>query len=181
MIELGPEQPTDGPAIERLLDRAFEPERKDRSSYTLRAGNGPVVSLGFTARENGKVIGTIRFWPITIGGTAHAILLGPIAVDPDHQGRALGGRLVRHGLDAARARGDAIVVAVGVQAYLGRFGFAPARPRGLIFDTSVADDRFLVLELRPGALQGISGPLAPGGRLRRGLALLNFNRPRAAA
>ncbi len=38
-----------------------------------------------------------------------------------------------------------------------RFGFAPARPKGLECEYEVADETFMVAELTPGALQGVSG------------------------
>jgi len=68
---------------------------------------------------------------------------------------------VRKGLNAAKAAGWRVVVAVGVQAYLGRFGFVPAKPRGLRFPVPVDEARFLVLELVPGALSTAGGRIGP--------------------
>ena len=180
MITMRPEAPADAVAIEALLDRALEPERLARPSYRLRAERAPLDGLCFVAHKDGRLIGTIRFWPITAGG-APAVLLGPIAVDPDERGQAIGARLVSAGIEAARAAGHAIVAAIGTRAYLGRFGFVPARSHGLGFDEAVADDRFLVLELAPGALEGVAGPLAPGGCLRRSVSRSSFSPRRAAA
>jgi predicted N-acetyltransferase YhbS len=180
MIAIQPEAAADAVAIEDLLDRAFEPDRRTRPSYRLRAGQAPLGALCFVARKGERVVGTIRFWSI-MTGSAPAILLGPIAVDPDEQGQRIGASLAAVGIEAARTAGHGVIVAIGTRAYLGRFGFAPARPRGLVFDTAVADDRFLVLELVSGALEGDVGPLAPGGRLRRGLSSGLLSARRAAA
>lgn len=180
MITIRPEAPADAAAIEALLDRAFEPERQARPSYRLRTGRASVDGLCFVAHKDGRLVGTIRFWPIMAGG-APAILLGPIAVDPDEQGQTIGTRLVTAGIEAARTAGHGIAVAIGTRAYLGRFGFVPARPHGLEFDKAVVDERFLVLELAPGAIEGLAGPLAPGGCLRRGMSPKSFSPRRAVA
>ena len=180
MIVIRPETSADAVAIEDLLDRAFEPKRRVRPSYRLRTERPPLEGLCFVAHRNGRLVGTIRFWPITAGGVA-AILLGPIAVDPDEQGQGIGARLAAAGIEAARTAGHAIAVAIGTRAYLGRFGFVSARQHDLVFDEAVVDERFLVLELAPGALEGVAGPLAPGGCLRRGVSRDLFNVPRAAA
>ena len=180
MITIRPEAPADAATIETLLDRAFEPGRQARPSYRLRAEQTPLDALCLVAHKDGRLVGTIRFWAIAAGGVP-AILLGPIAVDPDEQGQAIGARLVTTGIEAARTAGHGIVVAIGTRAYLGRFGFVPARTHGLAFDKTVVDDRFLVLELAPGALEGVAGPLAPGGCLRRGVSRPSFSPRRAAA
>ena len=81
MVDIAAQEPADEPAIEDLLDRAFCPDRLERPSYRLREGVPPVAGLGFVARNGGKLVGALRFWPVIIGGAARALLLGPLAVD----------------------------------------------------------------------------------------------------
>jgi putative acetyltransferase len=45
-------------------------------------------------------------------------------------------------------------VVVGHPEYYPRSGFAPARARGVVWEHPVADEAFMFLELRPGALGG---------------------------
>ena len=156
MITIRNEQPADGPAIEQLLDLAFEPARHGRPSYRLREGVPKCDALCFAAEDGGRLLGVIRFWPIVVGGVP-ALLLGPIAVHPDHEGQGIGSALVRNGLAAAKAGGFGIVIAVGFIEFLGRFGFRHASPLGLRFPVRVDDTRFLVHELVPGALDGNAG------------------------
>ena len=160
MTTIENEQPADAPAIENLLDLAFEPARHHRPSYRLREGVPKCDALCLVARDGGRLVGVIRFWPILVGGEA-ALLLGPIAVHPDHEGRGIGSALVRSGLSAAKAGGFRIVVAIGFPAFLGRFGFRHASPLGLRFPVKVDDTRFLVHELAPGALDGNAGDIEP--------------------
>lgn len=159
MTHIQSERPQDGPQIEQLLDIAFGPDRWARPSYRLRQGVTPIHALCFTARVGGRLAGAIRFWPVSIGGVTDAVLLGPIAVHPSHEGCGIGSRLIRKGLGSAAQDGDRIVVAIGDPRYLGRFGFRRARDSGLSFPFAIEDERFLALELVPGALDGVSGEI----------------------
>lgn len=156
IITIKNEQPADAPAIESLLDLAFEPARHRRPSYRLREGVPKCDALCYVAKNDDHLLGVVRFWPILVGGEP-ALLLGPIAVHPDHEGHGIGSALVRNGLAAAAAAGYRIVVAVGFIEFLGRFGFHHAGPLGLRFPVRVDETRFLVHELVPGALAGNDG------------------------
>ena len=163
MIEVSRQGAQDAPAIETLLDIAFGTERLARPSYRLRDGIDAVAELGFVARRGGILVGTIRFWPLSISGAKSALLLGPIAVHPEHGNLGIGSRLIRRGLSAARARGDSAVAAIGAAQYLGRFGFRPAHEFALEFPAAVARDLFLALELQPGALDAAGGMIGRAG------------------
>ena len=154
------ERPQDGPEIESLLDRAFGADRHARPSYRLREGIEPVHSLCLVAEAEGRILGTIRHWPVRIGDAGPALLLGPIAVDPDHERRGIGGLLVRTALDRAAVAGHTTVVAVGAQSYLGRFGFTSAARYGITLPGLTDSRRLLALALASGALDGVEGAIA---------------------
>ena len=160
MFEISKEEPQDGPAIESLLDVAFGAERHARPSYVLREGIDAIAALCLTARQDGVLIGTIRYWPLVIPGARSGLLLGPIAVDPSYGKLGIGGKLIEQSLSAARILGHDVVTAIGDADYLGRFGFRPADQFGLIFTTPGAPGRFYALELVPGALAGGGGSVA---------------------
>ncbi len=159
MSPIRKERPQDGPEIEPLLDRAFGTDRHARPSYRLREGIEPVHSLCLVAEDEGRILGAIRHWPVRIGTTGSALLLGPIAVDPPQEGRGIGGLLIRTALDAAAAQGHRVVVAVGALSYLGRFGFASATRYGITLPGLTDSRRLLALELAPGALGGVTGEI----------------------
>jgi predicted N-acetyltransferase YhbS len=120
----------------------------------VRDGVAPVAGLCLVAREDGIVAGAIRYWPVRVGG-AEALLLGPVAVHPTHQGEGLGGWLIRESLERARALGWARVMLVGDAPYYGRFGFARLAAVEMPPPTNPA--RVLGLALVPGAWDGIAG------------------------
>ncbi|MCC6007855.1 MAG: N-acetyltransferase [Rhodobacteraceae bacterium] len=160
MITLAPESPEDVAEVEALFDLAFAPGREALSSYRLREGVAPVAPLCLVARDSGGwLAGAIRFWPVALGdGGVAGLLLGPVAVHPTRQGEGVGGLLIEDSLARARAAGWQRVLLVGDAPYYGRFGFA--RVSGLDFPPPTNPDRLLGLELVPGALEGLRGPVA---------------------
>lgn len=155
MIELKPEKPDDWWEVEALFDLCFAPGREALSSYRLRDGVDPVPGLCQVARdEAGIVAGAIRFWPVRVGG-APAVLLGPVAVHPTHQGEGLGAVLIEGGVAAARAGGWARMMLVGDAPYYGRFGFT--RLDGVLMPPPTNPDRVLGQALVPGGWDGVTG------------------------
>ncbi|SDE48924.1 GNAT family N-acetyltransferase [Kordiimonas lacus] len=134
MITLDRERPFDKAAIEKLLDVAFGPDRFNKSSYSLRKNNQPVAGLSYVARHEGKIVGTVRYWPIAVhdllgGKPLEALLLGPLAVSPALQGAGVGAQLMHKSLAAATGAGHQRILLVGDYAYYARFGFEPVLPR----------------------------------------------------
>jgi predicted N-acetyltransferase YhbS len=160
MIELRQERPADRPAIIDLLDAAFGPDRDKKVCYRYREGLAPVGELSFVARQAGRIVGTIRQWPVLVGEVrTPALLLGPVAVDPALQGLGIGSKLVRMTLAVAGATGHRVVLLVGDPAYYQRFGFVPAAPHGIV----MADENPARLQVRR---VGIGQRLPSGAILR---------------
>jgi len=157
MVTIELERADDKAAVEALLDRAFGPERHRKTAQRLRDGQSPARGLSFVAREDGRLVGTLRFWPVQIGDRHCALLLGPVAVDPDCRGRGIGARLVTTGLAQAKALRHRAVILVGDVPYYERFGFSAALTANMILPGPVDRARFLALELVAGALAGASG------------------------
>jgi len=152
-------------AANDLLDAAFGPLRRMKTSYRLREGARPVFSFSAHEVATGRLAGVVSFWPLRIGTDGHeALLLGPLAVHPDFHGRGLGGRLMRTGLDAACAGGHGLVLLVGDAPYYGRFGFRPVAEGQLLMPGPFDPRRLLALELVPGALAGARGLMLPAHR-----------------
>ncbi|MFD0858908.1 GNAT family N-acetyltransferase [Roseovarius aquimarinus] len=154
-MELRPETEADWWEVEALLDLCFAPGREALSSYRLREGIPPVPGLSAVARdEAGILAGAIRYWPVRIGDVT-ALLLGPVAVHPTHQGEGLGAFLMRSSLAAAREKGWERVMLVGDAPYYNRFGFE--RLDHVEMPPPTNPDRVLGLDLVPGAWEGIAG------------------------
>lgn len=114
------EAPADAAAVEGLVLTAFGPGRFAKTAERLR--ERARIAAGFVARDDGRIIGSVRLWAITVGGEP-ALFLGPIAVSADSRRAGLGADLVQACLDHA---GDVGILLVGDLPYFGRFGFLPA-------------------------------------------------------
>ncbi len=163
MYRIVPEPPEAAPQIDALLDRAFGPGRRKKTAQMLRDGQTPAAGLSLIAKEDGRLIGTIRFWHVRIGGRVPALLLGPVAVDSDERGRGIGAALIRRGLAVARSQGHGAVILVGDEPYYRRFGFRAELTRRLTLPGPVDRRRFLALELVPRAMAPAAGRVHPAG------------------
>ena len=164
------ENPGDVIARERLLDATMGPDRRRKSSEAIRRNRVPAEGLALVARdEAGHVIGTVRLWNVQAGVTpggrpVPALLLGPLAVDCRHEGKGIGGALMRAAILEARNRDHGAILLVGDAPYYERFGFSADKTRTLMMPGPFARDRFLALELRDGWLEGAAGIIVPAGR-----------------
>ena len=155
-LAIAPERPGDADEAMALVDRVFGPGRFAKAAERLREGNRFIPGLSFTAREDGRLVGTVRLWPVRIAERA-ALLLGPIAVDPAARNRGLGATLVKRACEAAGKAGHAVIVLVGDVAYFERLGFVHAPDGPVIMPGPADSSRILVRGLTPGALDGVGG------------------------
>lgn len=166
------ERASDARAREALLDTAFGADREARICHRLRAGRVPATGMAFTATSRGKLVATVRLWHVEAGGKP-ALVLGPLAVDPAHRDRGIGGALMRHALARAAEKGHTAVILLGDEPYYARFGFSTEKTASLSLPGPYAQDRLLAIELVDGALDGAEGTIRPTGRAAP--------RPRAAS
>lgn len=165
MIAIRQERHADHDAREALLDRAYGDVRFTKTSQRLREDRLPSAGLSFIATERGAIIGTVRLWDVSAGPERAALLLGPLAVSPEHQGKGIGGRLMKHAIASARMRGHGAILLVGDAPYYGRFGFSTEKTGLLWMPGPYRQDRLLALELHAGALDGARGMIGATGRL----------------
>ncbi|TNE33252.1 MAG: N-acetyltransferase [Alphaproteobacteria bacterium] len=124
--------------IEQVLDRAFGPDRFARTAYRIRDGVAWLEGLSFAALDDEDLlVGTIQVWPVALTdpeGRAHPLLMvGPVAVLPEHQGEGYGKALMLAALEAVDSAGDEILpqVLIGDPDYYGRFfGFSAQHTLG---------------------------------------------------
>ena len=158
MLEIRPETPQDIDSIRRINELAFGRSVEADIIDKLRQRGALTLSL-VAVTENG-VVGHITFSPVTVespGSSFEAIALGTMAVLPDYQRQGIGSALVRAGLDECRRLGQEIAVVVGHPNYYPRFGFVPARAKGIDCEFEAPDEAWMALELKEGGLVGRVG------------------------
>jgi len=161
--EIRPETAADHDAIAALHDHAFGPGRFARTASRLREGVAADPDLSLVARVGPRLAGSVTMTPILIGAEP-ALLLGPLAVDPDFENRGIGRALVRETLARAAAAGHRLVLLVGDRPYYGPLGFHPVSPERVRMPGPVDPRRVLVAELVEGAREGAEGLVARAPR-----------------
>ena len=164
MVTIREEKLSDAVAREALLDEAYGSDRFTKTSARLREGRLPAAGLSLVAVHHGRLAGTVRLWHVTAGPGRAALLLGPLAVHPQHRNRGIGATLTRRAIARARLAGHHAILLVGDAAYYGRFGFTAASTGELWMPGRFQRGRLLALELRSGALAGARGLIAATGQ-----------------
>jgi predicted N-acetyltransferase YhbS len=163
-IYIRPLTNADLPEVSKLHDLVFGPGRFTRSAYRVReqrSGTDKLVSpFCHAAIFEDRIVASLTMTPVIVGGQAGALLLGPLAVDPNFAGRGFGRAVVRTTLELAKSNGQRVVFLVGDLPYYERFGFSQLRPGTLQFPGPVNPARILALELEQGALAGYNGQVS---------------------
>jgi putative acetyltransferase len=158
MITIRPESPGDVESVFVVYLAAFGRLQEPVLVQSLRENQGLLLSL--VAVSEGSLVGGVAFSAITLEPTAPGLRLaglGPLAVLPDYQGRGIGSRLVRTGLQQCLELGVAAVFLVGEPEFYSRFGFGRASIFGIRCEFDVPEAYWLVQELHPQALAGVQG------------------------
>jgi len=162
MMIIRQEEKQDYKAIHKVNELAFGGRGEADLIDDLRKTESFIPELSLVAIQNEEVIGHILFSQIVIKSkkrSTSALALAPMAVHPEFQNKGVGSKLVLRGLEDCRRLGHEIVVLIGHPGYYPRFGFLPARDRGLEVPFPVPDEAFMVLELVPGALKKAKGEI----------------------
>ena len=121
----------------------------------------PLYSL--LAFDNGRAVGHVLFTAARLEGKpnrASLSLLAPLAVIPDFQNQGVGGELIKEGLKHQSNAGVDLVFVLGHPGYYPRYGFKPAGVHGFEAPYPIPEehaDAWMVQELRPGVIGGVSG------------------------
>ena len=157
MLAFRPEQTGDEASIRELNEQAFGQPNEANLVDTLRRRGAVVLSM--VAIENNHVVGHILFTETIVAeadSQFRVLGLGPMAVLPSYQRKGIGSGLLERALDRCRELDYGAVVVIGHPEFYPRFGFVPARLKGIRCEFDVPDEAFMVLELRGDALDGRS-------------------------
>jgi putative acetyltransferase len=160
MVIVRAETAKDYDSVFRVNELAFGRDNEARLVEVVRKTEFFIPGLSLVAVKGVEVIGHILISMIHVDtkeGKTPVLGLAPIAVLPEFQRQGIGSELIRKGIKESRRLKHQAIVLIGHPEYYPRFGFEPARAKGLETAYPVPDEVFLALELYPGALDGISG------------------------
>ncbi len=149
-LKIRPESEEDLAKITEANDLAFGQKNEGILVERLRKTDSFISELSLIAELEGKIVGHILFYPVTIRSADSEFLslsLGPMAVVPELQNLGIGSQLVSEGLQAAKRLGHKSVIVLGHPEYYPRFGFKPASRWKIKVPFDAPDEAFMALEL----------------------------------
>lgn len=82
---------------------------------------------------------------------------GPIGIAPAYKRQGYGKKLLDYSMEKAKEMGAGALAITGNILFYGKSGFVPAKTKGIRYADDPEADYFLIRELTPGFLDGISG------------------------
>lgn len=120
-----------------------------------------VPELDFVMEVDGNRIGQVMYVRSEIdcsdGRKLPIMTFGPIGIAPEYKRQGYGKRLLEYSMKEAKKMGAGALAITGNIDFYGKSGFVPAKKKGILYADDLEADYFLICELVPGFLDGISG------------------------
>ena len=120
-----------------------------------------VPDLDFVMELGGEMIGQIIYVRSEIdcddGRKVPIMTFGPIGVAPAYKRQGYGKQLLDYSMEKAKEMGAGALAITGNIDFYGKSGFVPAKTKGVRYADDPDADYFLIRELNPGFLDGVSG------------------------
>ena len=120
-----------------------------------------VPELDFVMELNGELIGQIMYVRSEIncddGRKVPIMTCGPMGIAPEYQRQGFGKILLDFSMEKAKKMGTDAIAITGNLLFYGKSGFVPAKTKGIRYADDPDADYFLIKELTPGFLDGITG------------------------
>lgn len=129
--------------------------------HCYRSDPAFVPELDFVMELNGELIGQVIYVRSEIvcddGRKVPIMTFGPISIAPAFKRQGYGKRLLDYSMAQARSMGAGALAIAGNIDFYGKSGFVPAKTKGVRYADDPEAEYFLIKELTPGFLNGISG------------------------
>lgn len=165
MLTIREEEIKDYNEVEKVVEESFKTaEFSDKDEHNLvrrlRKSNEFIKELSLIVEEENKILGHVLLTKALINGedtSFEALALAPLAVLPEYQKSGIGKKLMNKAIERARELGYKSIVVLGHEKYYPKFGFEKASKYGVKAPFEVPDEAYMILELLPGGLNGVSG------------------------
>jgi len=160
------ERPEDYAFVENMTREAFWNVYRPGCSehyllHTYRTDPDFIPELDLVMELDGEIIGHVMYVRSVIqaddGRKIPIVTFGPISIAPQWQKKGYGKRLVQESMQRAEQWGAGAVAITGWKVCYGKCGFVIAHTRGIRYENNPTAPYFLIAELKPGFLDGITG------------------------
>ncbi len=165
-IRIRREEKRDDQAVENLVRESFWNVYRPGCTehyvlHCLRNDPAFVPELDLVMELDGELIGQVVYVRSHIlcsdGKNLPILTFGPIGIAPKHKRQGYGKQLLDASLAMARELGAGATAITGNMDFYGKSGFVPAKERGIRYADDPEADYFLIKELIPGFLEGVTG------------------------
>lgn len=163
MLTIRNERPEDFEQVETLTRKAFYNQYvpgcfEHYLVHIMREHEDFVSELDFVLELDGKIVGNIMYTKAKLvdeqGQTKQILTFGPICVDPAHQRKGYGKKLIQHSFERAKELGYDVVVIFGSPSNYVSSGFRSCKRYNVCMENGKFPAAMLVRELAPNALDG---------------------------
>ena len=138
----------DNDNIIKLLYKSFGPGRFARSVYRLREKNDRDTEFSYIYELNNQILSSISYYKTFLNNDINGLLLGPLAVDPEHRGKGYGVELVKYTIALIKkTMAYDFILVIGDYHYYEKFGFKKIN-NTFSFYGPVNSEKVLILHLK---------------------------------
>ena len=138
----------DNDKIIKLLHKSFGPGRFARSVYRLREKNDRDTEFSYIYELNNQILSSISYYKTFLNNDTNGLLLGPLAVDPEHRGKGYGVELVKYTIALIKkTMAYDFILVIGDYHYYKKFGFKKIN-NTFSFYGPVNSEKVLILPLK---------------------------------
>ena len=138
----------DNDKIIKLLYKSFGPGRFARSVYRLREKNDRDTEFSYIYELNNQILSSISYYKTFLNNDINGLLLGPLAVDPEHRGKGYGIELVKYTIALIKkTMAYDFILVIGDYHYYEKFGFKKIN-NTFSFYGPVNSEKVLILPLK---------------------------------
>ena len=138
----------DNDKIIKLLYKSFGPGRFARSVYRLREKNDRDTEFSYIYELNNQILSSISYYKTFLNNDINGLLLGPLAVDPEHRGKGYGVELVKYTIALIKkTMAYDFILVIGDYHYYEKFGFKRI-DNTFSFYGPVNSEKVLILHLK---------------------------------
>ncbi|MEQ8355328.1 MAG: N-acetyltransferase [Kiloniellaceae bacterium] len=163
----------DLPDILNIHSQAFSNDKEAELVRTILADPSAQPTVSILASDEARPVGHILFSKARLtepDSSCSVIILAPLAVIPEAQGKSFGGGLIKSGLQLLAAQDVDLVFVLGQPSYYGRYGFEPAGRLGLDPPHRLPQkhaDAWMVRALKAGLLGTLRGTVVCSDELNK--------------